>query len=254
MGASVGDGWRSGRGARAGRGRGRFGQSVFASARVAVGRPHVHERGGPSESAPGRRALGRLLAEPLCRRPVGRGTDGSHEWCPDHDRRDHAGRIRVSGHDHANLDPAGDRPGESRQPSGAQYSSDRQAGTRCVDRDSSCGAPDDHVGVESQVSGDPHGPLPVRASDARGSVGIDPAGAGRAAGRHRLRAADRVRERREPDAGARRGANTRDGHSRCARRTAGTSVAADPSRERNPRDRRWRARPCACAASASGSC
>ena len=142
--------------------------------------------------------------------------------------------------------PAGDRPCESGQPSGAQYPSDRQAGTRCVDRDCSRGAPDDHVGVEGQVSGDPHGPLPVRASDARGSVGIDPAGAGRAAGRNRLRAADRLRERREPDAGARRVANARDGHSRRAWRTAGTSVATDTSRERNPRNCWWRARPCAC--------
>ena len=87
---AVGDRWRSGRGARAGRGRS-VSANLFSLLRVSPSAgPNVHERGGPSESASRRRALDRLLAEPLCRRPVGRGTDSAHEWCPDHDRRHHA--------------------------------------------------------------------------------------------------------------------------------------------------------------------
>ena len=64
-----------------------------------------------------------------------------------------------------------------------------------------------------------------------------------AARRGRLRAADRVRERREPAARARHGAPARDGGARVARRVARTPVRAAAHRKRRARRGRRPARP-----------
>ena len=74
------------------------------------------------------------------------------------------------------------------------------------------------------------------------SSGRDPRRAARAAGRRRLRAADRVRERREPAARASGRAHERDRDSLGARRRSSVARAAAADGERAPRARRRRAR------------
>ena len=76
----------------------------------------------------------------------------------------------------------------------------------------------------------------------RADRGEHPAGAARALGRGRVRAAHRLREPGEPDAGARRRPTARDRDPRSARRQPAADRAADADRERADGARRRRAR------------
>ena len=189
-----------------------------------------------------------VWSEPLRQQSIGDRPDRSHQRHPDHDHRRDAGRLQVSVQ-HRSLDAAAARspdleeqkrntrplqafghlaPGVTREQAQSELIN--------ISQKLESENPDTNKDIQARVQ--TFNEQPERRADPHGVPVAD--------GRGRVRAADRVRERRQPAAVARHQPRARDLGARVARRVA---LARDPAAA--DRKRAARGRSAASAASAS---